>query len=1195
MMIKRILKKTLGVTLIEALISLSLISTVAITGTTFYLDIQKNDLLNIETKRIESVIKGLDKRFELEGYSSLLWQQNMSGNTNAEVTNILSRSLVSKFNRECGLADGWTPQYEKEKDKALMACNLLDFTDSRFFFEFNLNIDPNRLINSGVLLITLSESNMNEEKFKENLEDLITVKSRLESRIGRSLTGLREVNFVESSSPNNRISLMHCIEYPEKCAINATWARSGDFEQIRIDGENSVLNDHISFRENTVSDPLICNLWSFNSATDEFEYKTNEKCGLGVYEKQDTASTPFIKMSSSELSLDGVYLNSLCNSYNVDTNGYLFVEEEVACGIYEKEMDGDTTTIEVVTLTNKMEVNQLATIKNLVSKTATASEITNNILNVFGDTIITTLKVNGESTFNADTNFGEVLINKNLKVGKKENTNDSKITDLNTLNANKETNLLGNVSIEGNGLVVGQVDVSFENSNILSTTNSKIGDKCNKSEKNSMVIQKAEGIVIVCKLNERITEVSGVTTYTWQSNKIGEISPFNNSCPSGWREFEEADGRFLVGAGEIEEKIFNSEIVDEFGKLDYSKMSTVNQKYELGAIGGKSYIQLTEDQLPNHEHASPNVDHVILAIDSAQEKAGNVQFKAHENIIGSIKEDIKNQSSTSKYDLHTNTAGSDKSHENRPSYYSVVWCISEEPDEEVNASIETIFSDWVDYPALEGAWYNVGNRYDCTTELEEQLNNPSRNISSTVERVRHNKCKQDQEREVIEREIKYTSNGDFRIKNKTNEFGTEVKSTEERTIWIKRAWVEYPPSYTPWVDYNLPFNCANDGVVIKQGQDYIYRRTCDQKEERYKQNREIEIGTEEIRNDGDPIREERTVRKHVFQEITHDYVECTVWVHHSYSSWSPNLDNHYARDSVKQTRQEKQTRQCSYYGTISTGEKIRYRVETENRFIENERYMSGNKIVLYINDMTVKDASYRSTGYVTIPVYSDARIPNNGINYSFSLSSVQGTAKEYDSTQDSSIGAAGDVRMSTYWPSGGDIDSWVRDPCGNWISYLNKHQNCGGKTGVLDVDDLSGGTGENVTYPNGAPEGTFMFCLHNYRGNARVQTTKVWLGTDVATRSNFGVTNGAENGCYRGTYITSGYYDPYARYEIFDYEKYNSRRGISSGATQVNTNIKLYGGKSNESKEYFYMLLSNPSPAHLIEIRDSSATINITK
>jgi len=205
-----------------------------------------------------------------------------------------------------------------------------------------------------------------------------------------------------------------------------------------------------------------------------------------------------------------------------------------------------------------------------------------------------------------------------------------------------------------------------------------------------MVIQKAEGIVIVCKLNERITKASGVTTYTWQSNKIGEISPFNNSCPSGWRELEEAKGRFLVGAGEIEEKILNSEMVDEFGNLDYSKMSTVTQKYKLGAIGGKSYIQLKEDQLPNHDHSSPNVDHVILAMDSAQGKAGNVKFKAHENVIGSVKENIRTQNSISKYDLHTNTAGSNKSHENRPSYYSVVWCISEEPDEEINASIENI-------------------------------------------------------------------------------------------------------------------------------------------------------------------------------------------------------------------------------------------------------------------------------------------------------------------------------------------------------------------------------------------------------------------------------------------------------------------------------------------------------------------------
>ena len=257
--------------------------------------------------------------------------------------------------------------------------------------------------------------------------------------------------------------------------------------------------------------------------------------------------------------------------------------------------------------------------------------------------------------------------------------------------------------------------------------------------------------------------------------------------------------------------------------------------------------------------------------------------------------------------------------------------------------------------------------------------------------------------------------------------------------------------------------------------------------------------------------------------------------------------------------------------------------------------MPGNKIVLYINDIAIRDAAYTTTGYVSVPVYSDARIPNNGINYSFSLYSVQGTAKEYDSTQNSDIGAAGDVRMSTYWPSGGDIDSWVRDPCGGWISYMNRNVTCNGKTGVLDVDDLTGGKGENVTYPSGAPEGTYMFCLHNYSGNARVQTTKIWLGNNITTRTNFGVTSGAERGCSRGTYITSGYYDPYARYDIFDYEKYNSRRVISTGATQVNTNVKLYGGKPNEPREHFYMILSNPSPAHLIEIRDSMGVIYISK
>lgn len=1164
-----IFNKKLGVTLIESIISLSLISTGVISGTVFYLDKQASEQLDFEAKRINYIISGFDSRFHLDGYSNLLWKQEKTANTNDKVKKILENSLISTYNRECGLASGWNPQQEDEKEQSLMPCDYTDLSKSNFNYTFKLESDPNNFIERIELLISTKESVVEIEKFNKNLENLINVRNRLPKEEQITYSGLKDFYFAKEADPEKRITLNECTKAKENCVIVASWDRAGETEELRRDGKNSIINDHISFRTDSFSDPLLCDFWNYNEVTKNYDLIESEKCGLGIYEQD--IDTPFIKALGENLNTEGVFLNASCNSYKSNAAGYLIADGVVPCGIYE-----DKNNLKIMTISSNLDAES-ASVSDLVSKEVTSETMNNALLKVNGETFFTTLNVELTTVFKDTVEFKDLIVEKNIIINE---------ANLNTLTVTAE-NTFSNPTFEDNVLIEKDLEVTDQVSApyLLSTTDALAGESCNTSLENNMAIQKDEGILIICKHNPRTNGL------TWQSNSLGEISPFDGECPIGWRELTEAEGRFIVGSGTIDSIVLDTSIRDQNGDLDFSRMAKIKEVYKEGDIGGKSSIQLTEDQIPNHDHSTVNTDHAILGQESAREKLGGVEFKANSKILESDKNNAPSQG-----DLSTDSVGLNKAHENRPSYYAVTWCVSEESLENKEVSTVEVSSEWVDYPDFINEWYNVGSLYDCTIEVEENLLNPSKG-DGIKELVKMNNCKQDQKRDITKREIKYNIDGTLNgPRNKLDSNGQEIIETETRTILVQRAWVLHTPSYTDWVDYDLPFNCANDGVIVYINNTPHYRRTCDQIEERYRQEREIEIGTEEIRDLGDPIRETKVVRKHVFQSVTPTYVDCTNWIHHSYTSnWVPNLNNYYARDSIRQTKSEIKKRTCSYYGTISTGEEIVYKVEEERKTVTAERYMPGNIIVLYVNDVTVKDAAYKTDAYMNFAVYSDATIPNNGVAYSFGISTSQSNAKEFDSTQNSSVGAAGVVRISTDWSSG-DIDTWVRDPCGSWIGYYNRSSNCRGKVGVLDVDDTSGrGPGENVTWPNGATAGNYYMCLHSYSGSSYVAWTKAWIGQNKIERYGFNVTRGRQYSCKYGTYVHSGYYDPYAKYEVYDYEKYNTRKSFPKNSTTVNNSIKLYGGHPTEGTERFYVNITNPSPSNLVEIRDSTGVVTIVK
>jgi hypothetical protein len=69
----------------------------------------------------------------------------------------------------------------------------------------------------------------------------------------------------------------------------------------------------------------------------------------------------------------------------------------------------------------------------------------------------------------------------------------------------------------------------------------------------------------------------------------GFVAYFEGECPSGWKEYSEAAGRFILSSG-----VYTGNSLD--GRVE-------SQKYDLLQVGGEIQHQLTISEMPSHNHS----------------------------------------------------------------------------------------------------------------------------------------------------------------------------------------------------------------------------------------------------------------------------------------------------------------------------------------------------------------------------------------------------------------------------------------------------------------------------------------------------------------------------------------------------------------------------------------------------------------
>ena len=123
----------------------------------------------------------------------------------------------------------------------------------------------------------------------------------------------------------------------------------------------------------------------------------------------------------------------------------------------------------------------------------------------------------------------------------------------------------------------------------------------------------------------------------------GAVVAFDTeNCPPGWTEYQEANGRFVVGVG------FDSQ---------HNKYGNAVEDKTLGATGGSDQVKLEIDHLPSHFHENPTRgnDDRGQEIEWALQATGRGQYGG-------------------PHSRPTQTTGNDMPYDNMPPFVALQYC-----------------------------------------------------------------------------------------------------------------------------------------------------------------------------------------------------------------------------------------------------------------------------------------------------------------------------------------------------------------------------------------------------------------------------------------------------------------------------------------------------------------------------------------
>ena len=644
-----------GFTIIESLLVV-IMSSVATVGAYTYLNEKAEDTtINSLAGKITKTIKGFDQRIFIDKYDQSLWPTITEYSTNNQVQDFFKKELIART-ASCGNSNGWKPSINdpldteevssKEKLK-LIPCSL--WLNSKI----ELNLKTKLVIQKDVKNIkniNIYYFYENEKDFKENYIKLRKLFKKIKEVDLVEVTGSHKYKFVDMNASDPSLTSLtskECLMKKENCGLLAQYNADGTgAEYLDVNGQNSMVNSKISFIEKN-GEPVIktCSTFIFDPTTSIWKEKKDITCGLGIDKDK---GTKFVDADVNSLSTKRVLLDRLCK---INITGSM---ENVPCGIYIDNTSGSTMAITAIDVLNAtkgfvhlLDVNKINT--DII-------EVTNK-LTVDGETELATLTTNNIATFKSDVTFkgANNKIEQDLAV--------LGTTNLNTLNVSELAIFNKNVEVNGDLKIMGKIEAD---SIILgSITKSQINKACDREMIGALKVYKNGNHTesVICT---EFTDIESRTKIAWKlaNARIGQIMPFDGTCPDGFEYFTKASGRFLIGENETLLKNKSvaqvAALVNE-GKVFLDPNGNV-LRYKVGDKGGEAYHTLTIEEMPSHSHDVPTIKATCTGSDCAGSAMVRMDHRA--DTVWSRNSAVKNSET-----------GGNKNHENRPPYYTVNYCI----------------------------------------------------------------------------------------------------------------------------------------------------------------------------------------------------------------------------------------------------------------------------------------------------------------------------------------------------------------------------------------------------------------------------------------------------------------------------------------------------------------------------------------
>lgn len=1231
-----IMKKT-GFTLIETLIAV-FVAGVALTGV--YVgstNFQKFINDKAVSKDITTLLKSVDTRVSIDGYTYSFWAAGESVSGFDEIAPFLLKTFVSKYDTTCGQSDGWEPKLDSEQNKNFIGCTFWQeklplgadieikttSTPSGFLESFNIYLDP-------------PLENTTTDGYKERFNQLINTLKTLEKNDYANKNGLNSYKLVNKSN-DEILTRIECISEQENCVLKASWNKHGFHESLKTDGSNSMISSNVSFIYDRLDHDEIksCLLWEEEN-TNVWASKEVE-CGIGLYSIAGTETPVTVHLNIEDPSTAGavgtgitatdkVVLDRLCDVYTKNGTDGIIVTGNAPCGLI-----ANSTSTKVIQYLDKKYATNMYVSDALYATAIENVDVIDVALNLYNNLSDSTATLNTLTVSKTALLENSVQFIKSLNIGDTSTVITTDMLDVDTLNAfgisfvvNEESTMY-NVLVDDQGnspdiaevvqvlntlndpLSIYDVNTKF----YISNSDAKVDEEC--TDKSFFTIQKDTGVVLTCR-----NDWQDSTKLTWQSNYYGEIGVFQDECPSGWNQIEDIHSRFMIGSGVYSETFMPAVA---YGSRDK---------------GGLANVVLEIDQMPEHEHATPKLEHICDACHrgvAEEDCPAPYVWYSYENRCvysqGLSKTDDGSAVFTNDSERKSTYIGSNKGHENRPNYLAVNYCVYAAGDglSPGITSPEVEPDNWVSYDSEISGWMDddVKKFYNCEDSYKEY--SPEESLWYTLAQ-----CWLDQYQLEVEREQNLTT-GEIRYSG--------VENYSYQTIVETQVWKEIDPDYTEWVDVGDLYDCTDEELYFdSSSNDYYMVKDCKQDQERvmtrmeqdirFGDTRAMEESTEYIATETEYQTIDTEIKRKVASASFSDYdsddlvviegdsgetkiMKLTISLNKAFDeeityrintqditttsilSTTENIVyDQYGNPFISVVDNENGGRLIfdggfpKYYNKKFNDAKKFSELEDQFIFLYNivnwisEEHSSRGKILLY-GDRNTSDSRYRvtHTGNNDFKTVFSTVIDMAG--YDLDIKTYEDFGGTYNSTQSSISLDEMNEYSSIIIMSSGHWESLTDETANNFSTYVN---NGGGIYIVTDHNTFQL-TGNQVLEKFGSQ---FYGNVNRSSENDAYKLSTIWSNL---SGTEYNKDHILWNGFSSDDYIYAGgsegnvqLYTP-----IQDYIGYSEDLVFKVGETEKTIEITINGDDLEENDETFKIILSNPDTGIIIGNTELIATI----